>query len=330
MLGLHRAATNSRYSSTRGSPRRTGTRSPGSADRTRHGVQTIGAPRRGTPPFFAATRRRLRDRHTHNRRSPRTRPRAPRKRSPARSRHTPCGCPSRSTRAGRRTGGRPPPHRPARCSPARSPPPPRHRAPWPAARTPPRCPTAARCSASISARRGPAYWHTYEYDTGTPCSSASRCQIRREVCRCLRGASRSSRSIASISPATASSTGETRSGVLRGAGTGRPAPPAPSAGAPRACAPAPAPLNPAAGDPPGSWRTTPPCPVPSAPPQAGTTECDQLFTQTHRLARNLPGVSPPGNPGGARSECYHPAALTPGWGQIKEEQWGHLRVLRPR
>jgi hypothetical protein len=81
-------------------------------------------------------------------------------------------------------------------------------------------PAAARCSASISARRGPAYWHTYEYDTGTPCSSASRCQIRREVCRCLRGAPRSSRSIASISPATPSSTGDCRTGVLRGAGTG--------------------------------------------------------------------------------------------------------------
>ena len=40
-------------------------------------------------------------------------------------------------------------------------------------------------------------------------------------------------------------------------------------------------------------------------------------------------MSLPGIPGGARSECYHPAALAPGWGQIKEEQWGHLRVLRP-
>jgi len=47
----------------------------------------------------------------------------------------------------------------------------------------------------------------------------------------------------------------------------------------------------------------------------------------------LPGTCPAcrrqKDPGGARSECYHPAALTPGWGQIKEEQWGHLRVLRP-
>ena len=45
----------------------------------------------------------------------------------------------------------------------------------------------------------------------SPCSSASRCQIRRAVCRCLRGASRSSRSIASISSATESSTGDCRS-----------------------------------------------------------------------------------------------------------------------
>ena len=55
----------------------------------------------------------------------------------------------------------------------------------------------------------------------TWCSSASRCQIRRQVCRCLRGASRSSRSIASISPAAESSTGACRTGALRGAGTGQ-------------------------------------------------------------------------------------------------------------
>ncbi len=33
--------------------------------------------------------------------------------------------------------------------------------------------------------------------------------------------------------------------------------------------------------------------------------------------------------GGAKSECYTTTATAPGWGQIKGEQWGHIRLLRP-
>ena len=55
----------------------------------------------------------------------------------------------------------------------------------------------------------------------TSCSSTSRANTRRAVCRCLRGASRSARSIASINGLTGSSTGATR-GVFRGGGTGDP------------------------------------------------------------------------------------------------------------
>ena len=81
----------------------------------------------------------------------------------------------------------------------------------------PACPFAA---ASISGRRRATYFATYEYDTPASCSSRSRVQTRLAVCRCLRGASRSSASIASISGATASRAGDARSGTLRGSGTG--------------------------------------------------------------------------------------------------------------
>src|SRR5207249_2199536 len=33
--------------------------------------------------------------------------------------------------------------------------------------------------------------------------------------------------------------------------------------------------------------------------------------------------------GGAKSECYNPTTPGPRRGQIRGEQWGHLRVLRP-
>ena len=78
----------------------------------------------------------------------------------------------------------------------------------------------SRSAAVISARRRATYLATYEYDTCAPCSSHSRSKTRRAVCRCLRGAARSSRSISSIHPATASRTGAARSGTLRSGGTG--------------------------------------------------------------------------------------------------------------
>src|SRR5713226_2844603 len=81
-------------------------------------------------------------------------------------------------------------------------------------------PARARSSAAISARRRCTYLATYEYDTRAPCSSHSRSKTRRAVCRCLRGASRSSRSISSITPRTPSITAAARSGVLRSGGTG--------------------------------------------------------------------------------------------------------------
>jgi hypothetical protein len=68
----------------------------------------------------------------------------------------------------------------------------------------------------------------------------------------------------------------------------------------------PALLNQAAGCHHGSAHTTTPCPVPSAPTPSETTECDQLFTQTHRRGCNLPGVSAPGR-----------------------SRWGQIRVLYP-
>jgi hypothetical protein len=78
----------------------------------------------------------------------------------------------------------------------------------------------ARCSASISARRRATYLATYEYEQPASCSSRSRSKIRFAVCRCLRGASRSAASIASIRSATASRTRASRTGTFRGAGTG--------------------------------------------------------------------------------------------------------------
>ena len=87
--------------------------------------------------------------------------------------------------------------------------------------TNPATPSApSRSSAVISARRRATYLATYEYDTCASCSSASRSKTRRAVCRCLRGAARSSRSISSIHPATASRTGAARAGTLRSGGTG--------------------------------------------------------------------------------------------------------------
>jgi hypothetical protein len=33
--------------------------------------------------------------------------------------------------------------------------------------------------------------------------------------------------------------------------------------------------------------------------------------------------------GWAKSECYNPTATRSRWGQVRGEQWGHFRVLRP-
>jgi hypothetical protein len=80
-------------------------------------------------------------------------------------------------------------------------------------------------------------------------------------------------SIASISGATASRAGDARSGTFRGAGTGD----ASASRTVRRCTPcsgrSPGPPSPA-GDPPGSQRTVPPCPVPSALRERETAECD--------------------------------------------------------
>jgi hypothetical protein len=81
---------------------------------------------------------------------------------------------------------------------------------------PPSCP---RSSAAISAPRRSTYLATYEHDARASCSSASRSKTCRAVRRRLRGAARSSRSVASIHPA-ASCTGAIRTGTLRSGGTG--------------------------------------------------------------------------------------------------------------
>src|SRR6516164_9770556 len=72
----------------------------------------------------------------------------------------------------------------------------------------------------ISGRRRCTYLLTVEYDTRASCSSTSRSKIRLAVCRCLTGAARSSRSISSIHPVTASRTGAARTGTLRSGGSG--------------------------------------------------------------------------------------------------------------
>src|SRR5712691_9501263 len=77
----------------------------------------------------------------------------------------------------------------------------------------------ARSCAAISARRRCTCLATYEYETRASCSSCSRSKTRLAVCRCLRGASRSSRSMSSISLRTSSSTGAARAGTLRSGGT---------------------------------------------------------------------------------------------------------------
>ena len=72
----------------------------------------------------------------------------------------------------------------------------------------------------ISGRRRCTYLVTVEYDTRASCSSRSRSKIRLAVCRCLPGAARSSRSISSIHPVTASRPGAARTGVFWSGGTG--------------------------------------------------------------------------------------------------------------
>ena len=58
-----------------------------------------------------------------------------------------------------------------------------------------------------------------EYDNPSPsCSSTSRANTRRAVCRCLGGASRSARNMASIAGWNGSNTRAARTGVFRGGG----------------------------------------------------------------------------------------------------------------
>ncbi len=89
------------------------------------------------------------------------------------------------------------------------------------------------------------------------------------------------------------------------------------AGAPRASGRSPGPPSPA-GDPPGPQRTVPPCPVPSAPRERETTECDHYprsrttCPATSSACRRKPAprpgpnqrrTNPPGPlPGGAKSK----------------------------
>jgi hypothetical protein len=55
-----------------------------------------------------------------------------------------------------------------------------------------------------------------------PCSSTNRASTRRAVWRCLRGAVKSSVSIASINALAGSSFGAARTGVFRSGGTASP------------------------------------------------------------------------------------------------------------
>jgi hypothetical protein len=58
----------------------------------------------------------------------------------------------------------------------------------------------------------------------------------------------------------------------------------------------------------------------------------QLTRDPTRHRRHQP-AHPPGPrhllTGGARSGCYDPDALTPGWGQIKVLRWVHIRLTKP-
>ena len=102
-----------------------------------------------------------------------------------------------------------------------------------------------------------------------PAPSTSRCQIRFAVCRCLRGASRSASSHASISGRYGPSLGAgRRSGCLARRRQRQPrAPAAPPADAHRGGAPARGSTTPPAPGPYGSARTAPPSiPSPLRPP----------------------------------------------------------------
>src|SRR5437588_3139348 len=71
-----------------------------------------------------------------------------------------------------------------------------------------------------STRRRATYRDTVTSASAAPCSATSRCQIRRAVCRCLRGSSRSAINQPSITSAHASIAGLTRRAYgLRGGGT---------------------------------------------------------------------------------------------------------------
>jgi hypothetical protein len=73
--------------------------------------------------------------------------------------------------------------------------------------------------AQLGARRA-TYRDTVTSATLAPCSATSRCQIRRAVCRCLRGTSRSASSHPSITAAYRPIPGPGRGGyAFRGGGT---------------------------------------------------------------------------------------------------------------
>jgi hypothetical protein len=70
-----------------------------------------------------------------------------------------------------------------------------------------------------SARRRATYRETVTSATPAPCPATSRCQMRRAVCRCLGGTSRSATSHPSITAAYGPIAGRGRGGyALRGGG----------------------------------------------------------------------------------------------------------------
>ena len=130
------------------------------------------------------------------------------------------------------------------------------------------------------------------------------------VCRCLRGASRSARSLPSITDLNGSSRAERRTGVLRGAGSARVS----ASRTSRRCTPYLA----------ASARTDkPPCHESRRISSNNSTLEAATGPPQARTHPDHPTSSSPVGP--LQADTTIPAATTTkGWGQIKPSWWGQL------
>ena len=198
----------------------------------------------------------------------------------------------------------------------------------PAARTPPGSPPAPSAPPRSPGGGGPRTW---------PRTSTTRPRRARRAaaprpawryaaaCAARPGPRRASRRSAAP-PRPARATPAPAPSAERAPAT--PAPPAPSAGAPRASGRSPGPPSPA-GDPPGPQRTVPPCPVPSAPRERVTAECDHYPRSRTTCPATSPACrrKPAHGRGQIRGELTRPARSPVEPNQRR--RWGHFRVTRP-